>query len=765
MEEITIYCGNNRQTKVWKEQKTTFEELCEKLKNPIRTSETNAEYRKMKKAEKDLAKDHGGFVGGVLRGGSRKRGDVENRGLVTLDVDHASKTFLDAYKASHYRSVLYSTHSHTPESPRFRVVIPLTEPVSVDVYNAIARLLAAEIGIDQVDPCSFLPHQIMYWPSASKDGEYICEVFDGEVLDPDVFLKKYPDWKDPTKLPAAEKEGKKAGGKVADPLTKKGVRGLFNRTYTIQAAIEKFLSHIYSPTQDPNRFHYIPSDSIPGLMVFDNKFAYSHHASDPAFGQELSAFDLVRIHLFDGEYSPMAEMAANDDEVKLQAVGEKRGEAESDFVDEDWEKKLVFDKEGKIDNTVGNLMLILTNDPKYSGFAFNEMANKVEVVGDVPWDRPKDNHFWRDADTAQLKASLDVGYREFTNRNHDVCFTKVADDRRFHPIRNYLDSLPVWDGIERVDTLYIDYFGAEDNQYIREAARKPLVAAIARVYHPGKKFDYVPVLNGPQGIGKSTFFDKLAKDYFSDSLSLTDMKDKSGAEKLQGYWILEMSELSGMKKADQETVKSFLSRRDDDYRPSYGRTVESHPRQCIIVGSTNAQSGFLRDITGNRRFWPIRVSGESKKKSWELTDAEVDQIWAEALEYYKAGESLKLSAEADAIAFGEQTKAMEKDERQGMVEEYLDTLLPENWDEMDLYQRRNFLTDKIGAKGTVERKNVSNAEIWCECYGKSLSELKASDSYAIAALMVQIDGWNRTNKTRRLPIYGKQRLYVKGESE
>ena len=461
----------------------------------------------------------------------------------------------------------------------------------------------------------------------------------------------------------------------------------------------------------------------------------------------------------------MAEMAANDDEVKLQAVGEKRGEAESDFVDEDWEKKLVFDKEGKIDNTVGNLMLILTNDPKYSGFAFNEMANKVEVVGDVPWDRPKDNHFWRDADTAQLKASLDVGYREFTNRNHDVCFTKVADDRRFHPIRNYLDSLPVWDGIERVDTLYIDYFGAEDNQYIREAARKPLVAAIARVYHPGKKFDYVPVLNGPQGIGKSTFFDKLAKDYFSDSLSLTDMKDKSGAEKLQGYWILEMSELSGMKKADQETVKSFLSRRDDDYRPSYGRTVESHPRQCIIVGSTNAQSGFLRDITGNRRFWPIRVSGESKRKSWELTEQEVDQIWAEALEYYKAGESLKLSAEADAIAFGEQTKAMEKDERQGMVEEYLNTLIPVNWDDMDLYQRRNFLSDKIGAKGTVERKSVSNAEIWCECYGKSLSELKASDSYQIAALMVQIEGWNRSTKTRRLPIYGKQRLYVKGEAE
>ena len=146
-----------------------------------------------------------------------------------------------------------------------------------------------------------------------------------------------------------------------------------------------------------------------------------------------------------------------------------------------------------------------------------------------------------------------------------------------------------------------------------------------------------------------------------------------------------------------------------------------------------------------------------------MTEAEVDQIWAEALEYYRAGESLKLSVEADAIAFGEQTRAMEKDERQGMVEEYLNTLLPENWDEMDLYQRRNFLTDKIGAVGTVERKVVSNAEIWCECYGKNLAEMKASDSYAIASLMVQIEGWSRSAKTKRLPMYGKQRLYVKEE--
>lgn len=151
-----------------------------------------------------------------------------------------------------------------------------------------------------------------------------------------------------------------------------------------------------------------------------------------------------------------------------------------------------------------------------------------------------------------------------------------------------------------------------------------------------------------KGIGKSTFFAKLAGEWFSDSLTLTDMKDKAGYEKLQGYWMLELGELAGMRKTDVEVVKSFISRSDDKYRASYGVNVESHPRQCVIVGSTNAESGFLRDITGNRRFWPVRISGESNKKAWQMSKEEVQQIWAETLVLYKKGEKLYL--EGDDVA-------------------------------------------------------------------------------------------------------------------
>lgn len=159
---------------------------------------------------------------------------------------------------------------------------------------------------------------------------------------------------------------------------------------------------------------------------------------------------------------------------------------------------------------------------------------------------------------------------------------------------------------------------------MRAATRKTLTAGVARIYEPGVKFDSILVLNGPQGIGKFTFFARLGKKWYSDSLTIADMKDKTAPEKLQGYWLLEISELAGMKKMDVETVKSFITRTDDKYRQSYGVSVESHPRSCIIVGTTNSDGGFLRDITGNRRFWPVHVPGGSAQIVFALTQSMVD---------------------------------------------------------------------------------------------------------------------------------------------
>lgn len=512
-----------------------------------------------------------------------------------------------------------------------------------------------------------------------------------------------------------------------------------------------------------------------GVEIKEDKFVYSHHAKDPAYLQLCNAFDIVRIHRFGNldekkSFSAMCDFAMQQDDVKLAASEERMKDAQSDFTDagdenNDWKKKLKYmSRSTLLQNTVYNLNLILANDPDFQNFAFNEMANRIQVTGPLPWDRPEGNEFWRDADTAQLKSIIDIRYLPFSSRNYDVSFTKTADDRHFHPIRDYLDSLPEWDGIERVEDLFIRYLLADDTEYIRTVTRKTFAAAVARIYEPGTKFDCVPVLDGDQGIGKSSIVkDLVTSDYYSETLSLTDMDDKSGAEKLQGFWVVEIGELAGMKKADIEKVKAFLSTSDDKYRPSYGKVVESHPRQCVIIATVNGERGYLRDITGNRRFWIIKCHQKKQRKAWNFDENYRAQFWAEAKQIWKAGEKLYLEGDVLEAAEKEQRGAMEADERVGMVEEYLNTPVPANWDDMDLYARKNFLQgSEFGNPDHGElhlRNEISNAEIWCECFNKNLPELKSSDSYLIAALMTQVDGWERTNDRKKQAFYGRQRLY------
>ena len=780
MRVLCIAYGDSRQAKTWTNKATTFDDLKVRLKTPIRTTETVEEYSKMAKSARDAAKDHGGFVGGSLIGGRRKIDTVEKRSMVALDGDRITPEFLDNYEnLCPYTSVLYTTHSSTPDNPRVRLVFPLTRDVAPEEYVAVARYLAQSLNIEYFDECSYQPNQLMYWPSCPSNGTFVYKETDGGWLDPDVILSAHPEWQDPTRLPTSSRESKAnttQQKKVQDPLSKSGVVGLFNRTYyPISKALETFLSDVYEPTTNPDRWHLIESNSMAGVEIKEDKFVYSHHAKDPAYLQLCNAFDIVRIHRFGDldekkSFSAMCNFAMQQDDVKLAASEERMKDAQSDFTDagdenNDWKKKLKYmSRSTLLQNTVYNLNLILANDPDFQNFAFNEMANRIQVTGPLPWDRPEGNEFWRDADTAQLKSIIDIRYLPFSSRNYDVSFTKTADDRHFHPIRDYLDSLPEWDGIERVEDLFIRYLLADDTEYVRTVTRKTFAAAVARIYEPGTKFDCVPVLDGDQGIGKSSIVkDLVTSDYYSETLSLTDMDDKSGAEKLQGFWVVEIGELAGMKKADIEKVKAFLSTSDDKYRPSYGKVVESHPRQCVIIATVNGERGYLRDITGNRRFWIIKCHQKKQRKAWNFDENYRAQFWAEAKQIWKAGEKLYLEGDVLEAAEKEQRGAMEADERVGMVEEYLNTPVPANWDDMDLYARKNFLQgSEFGNPDHGElhlRNEISNAEIWCECFNKNLPELKSSDSYLIAALMTQVDGWERTNDRKKQAFYGRQRLY------
>ena len=774
---MKIAVGNSRMDKKWKNRDISWEDLCQRVSSTIRTTETVEEYRKLKKGAQDNIKDVGGFVGGQLREGRRKNGMVLCRSMLTLDMDYGEPGIWDEIDLLHdFRCCVYSTHKHTPEHPRLRMIIPLARDITEEEYPAVARMVAKEIGIDLFDDTTYEACRLMYWPSTSANGEFFYKTKEGPLLDPDAYLAKYADWHDASTWPVSSRQSEAVRRSItqqADPLEKPGIVGAFCRAYTIEEAIETFLSDVYEPSSMNGRYDYIPADSAAGVVVYDGKFAYSHHATDPVCGKLLNAFDLVRLHKFREldenvgldtppgklpSFKAMSDLALGDDKVKTVFAEERIAQASAEFSDEDWQNGLELDKSGHVKNTLHNLTLILENDPNLKGVVFNQLLDGMEIKGEVPWKHP--SKFWRDADDAQLISYVDTHYGTFSARNYDIAVTKVADDRAYHPIREFIESLPEWDKVPRVDTLLVDYLGAA---YVRAVTRKTLCAAISRVLRPGCKFDSMLVLNGPQGVGKSTLIAKLAGEWFSDSLNLGDTKDKTAAEKLQGYWILEIGELAGLKKAEVETLRSFLSRQNDIYRAAFGKRATPHLRQCVFFGTTNAESGYLRDTTGNRRFWPVKTPGSGKKQSWNLTHEEILQIWAEALVYVRQGEKLYLSPEMDALAKDEQREAMESDEREGLVREYLDTLLPERWAEMDLFERRNFLTGSdfggLQEKGTVRRTSVSNMEIWCECFGKERANLRRTDSNELTGILARL-GWKRAESKVRIPLYGPQYVFV-----
>lgn len=421
-------------------------------------------------------------------------------------------------------------------------------------------------------------------------------------------------------------------------------------------------------------------------------------------------------------------------------------------------------------NSLNEVLYILQSDKALESIVYNEMGRCIDVIGKLPWERGHTG--WKNSDISYLELYIGQKYGIYVSKRYrEVLEGFYSANRPYHPIKKYLEKLH-WDGVERVEKVIIDYLGAEDSDYVRSVTKKALVAAIARVYQPGIKYDNMLILCGPQGIGKSTLWKKLAKDWYSNSITLSDMKDKTAAEKLQGVWFMEVSELAGIKRTDVEIVKSFLSRTDDQYRPPYAQYVESHPREGIIVGTTNSTNGFLRDITGNRRFWPVITSKQKEKDVWNMEDATIDQIWAEAFEIFLTGERLYLDEEIEAVAYKMQKDMMEEDVRQGIVEDYLESPLPSEWEQLNLSEKRRYM-DSVWegniAEGYSKREKVCLLEIWCECFKKERQDMKKSDAYELESILHQIGGWEiykgSTSGKTRIPGYGVQRTFVRKKGD
>lgn len=755
-----------------------WSELLARMAKETRTPETVAEYRAMGREQQSEIKDVGGFVGGYCNNGNRS--DIRHRSLLCLDADFATSSLWDDWSLLFGNAgAVYSTHKHTPEKPRLRLVVPLARNVSPEEYQAIGRRVAATLGIDQFDDTSYQPQRMMYWPSASQDAEYIFEYTDGAFLDPDAILATYHDWRDVSSWPFSSRQSeaiKKTADKQKDPLEKPGLVGAFCRAYPIEEAIETFVPAYQ--LGDDGRYTYTEGSTASGVVTYEGKFSYSHHATDPASMQLCNAWDLVRLHKFaaldDGidpatpitsrpSYKAMKDLAAADERVRVQIVDDRMAEAQEDFTEavpteDDWKRKLRLTEKGAIASTIENVVIILNGDPSLvDRIAFNEMSHNIVALGSLPWRKGQGERQWSDADDADLRYYLERIYGLSGKDKIFDAVNVVAMAHKFHPVRDYLDGCE-WDGVPRLETLLIDYLGAEDTPYARAVTRKALVAAVARIYRPGCKFDYMLTLRGRQGLGKSALIAKLGGEWFSDTF--TTMQGKEAYEQVQGAWIVEIGELAGMRKAEAETIKLYISKQSDRFRPAYGRRLQEFPRQCIFIGTTN-ESQFLRDSTGNRRFWVVDTPNEPRLDMWEdLTDDVIRQIWGEAVALYHKGEKLYLPKKLEAVAREVQEIYEEENPKIGIVAQYLERLLPDDWDDKDLYSRRAWLEDKT--TGTVKRETVCTLEIWAEALGQNPDRLDRYATKEVGDIMARLPEWRHQGNARiTTRLYGRQRYYKK----
>lgn len=791
--KLDIATAPNAHSRRWQNKSVTWDWLSGKLSTPKITDETLAEYARKPKESRAEIKDVGGFVGGYLRGGRRKAAHLVTRQLVCLDLDTAQSSFFDTFSLMYScEALIHSTHSHTEKAPRYRLVIPLNEGVTPDEYAAISRRLADNLGMSQFDPTTFQAERLMYWPSMSSDAEYYIQRQTGEFLDASEVLATYVDWRDASAWPthpAEEERVNTALKKQQDPTEKKGFIGAFCRTYGISDAISAYLSDYYESTTHTDRFTFIGGSSACGLVVYEDTFAFSHHGTDPASGKLCNSFDLVRLHLFgdldegqradtqltkQASYKAMCELVGSDKATKKTLASERLEKAKADFGDfaqaetgEDleevsdieWMSELEVDSRGKYLPNAANIIKAFKNDRRLKGaFTYNAFDKRV-YINRAAWRELPEPEPMRNADHAGVRLLLDTTLGISSKEKVRDVLLVEAELNSSHPPKQYLDAL-VWDGVERLDSLFIDYYGADDTEYIRAVSRKFLTAAVARIYSPGCKFDYVLTLIGPEGKGKSTLGAVLGGAWFSDTFM--GVEGKESFEQLQGAWILEIGELAGLSKSKVATVKHFISKQVDMFRPAFGEGVEQFPRSCIFYATTNEEA-FLKGSTGNRRFWPVVTHTERAKKSafTELAQ-DRDQLFAEAKHRYANGETLFLPTHIEDAARKVQSSHGERDDRQGLIEAYLKRALPANWDTLDSFERGIFLegTDE----GETLRSRVCVAEIWCECLGQPREKMNRYNTREINDILRVLPNWTQTKELKTFSLYGRQRHYTKLES-
>lgn len=709
-------------------------------------------------------KECGNYIFGTLRGGRRTKNNVVSRSAVQLDADQATEETWDALRDLGVRGLVHTTYSSAPDGLRLRAILPLDRLVTPDEYIHIVAVLLDRLGKDAFDPGSLQPERYMFRPAVDPKNRdwYRFEELHGPLLSADDLLADFTEDLSTAPTPRPSKNKR-------DPREIEGTVGAFNRAYSLSEAIEKF-GIPYEPAGE-GRYQLVGARGFAGVHEVTPDLIYSHHAGDPAYGQTLSAFDLVRVHLYgildenvpaDTPINklPSTEAAlqalSTDPKVVEEIVGDDFSDDPEDpsAPDRSWVLDLVRSpRTGEVRDVVANWDLITANDPVFRSLVWDELELTVKTTADLPWRDLERGDQFTGSDRAALSLHIERAYGIRPPRALlDDLVAVVAHKNPVNPVRDYLESLE-WDGVPRVEEALP---GVEHNQYTRLVARKVLVAAVARMFEPGIKWDYSLIIYGTEGRGKTFWVNRMSKGW---NAALGDIHSKDTLLTMQRSWIVTSDEGFSMKKSDADSLKEFLTRTHDVFRLPYEREVMSYPRHCVIWGTTNDPT-FLRRQEGNRRYLIIHAEHEVDFEA--LTDDYVDQVWAEAVHLYRAGEPLFLDKEGSAIAAQAREAYIEEDTLTGVIQEWLNQPVPANWDDMSPEARilwRAEAADDLGPVGTHKIQQTCSAQIWVECLGRSLGDRRRNDLLDIASSLRSLPGWRPVPGRTRVPNYGPQLVF------
>lgn len=757
----------------WTNDEVTWDEILEWVAHPAKRKECgNYILATLERTQKV----HAGADGPCTDIHRDNRSVTRRSAVLALDIDNPDDGFDVTVEMMlvDYTYVMHTTHSSTPSEPRYRLLVQADRDMAPDEYVEATQALALRLGKDQFDTGSFQAARFMYKPATRKPEWYDTWINDGVPVPVDDLLTEYE--RDLSELSAPKPSRNKR-----DPFEIEGPVGAFNRVYEdlddlieeYNLPYEKIADDRYSLVGSAAEAGFGPVSGAAGLY-------YSHHANDPAYGKTCSAFDLVRLHWFGDldedtksgtpinklpSNEAMMTQATKDARVVSEMFGATVADFDDDFDDDEednigWRGQLALTRQGRFQDVVGNWDLIRKNDPVFRLLYFNLLTMSPEVSGDLPWRKVTPfNRTFDGIDHSEFRDYLERQYQfRPTKEQVDHLVATRAGKNRINPIRDYLEQL-VWDGKERVETCLP---GAAVNRYNRLVARKVLAAAVARAYEPGYKWDHTIVLQGGEGLGKSTWIERMATVGISErrvyhyTLGPIQSKDTLLASHMS--WIVFADEGHSLRKADNDALKEFLTRTHDVFRMPYDRDTVVHPRQFVIWSSTNDET-FLRRQEGNRRFLMVRCL--EKFDIDAMTPEYVDQLWAEAVHMYKNGERLYLTDDESLLAKLERDPFLEEDTNAGVIENFLAHRVPMDWWDKAPELRMQWVDDLaqgFETEGETVVNKTCSRQLWHEALRQRVPPNRSNLLDIVASLKSL--GWVSSGHAH-FPGYGTQTVYVR----